>query len=148
MNNYPITIFHDGSCPICRLDVAHLQSRNDGGRLRFIDISAPDFDPASYGITHDEFAAQIRAQLPDGTLITGMDVFRRAYRAVDLDWVVAPANWGPLKAPADALYRLFARNRPAISQRFGSLFVTLAAYLAQRRARACRSGRCAVPGRP
>lgn len=145
MNKYPITIFHDGNCPICRLDIANLRSRNVEDRLRFIDIAAPDFDPAPYGMTLAEFAAQIRAQLPDGSLITGMEVFRRAYRAVGLGWIIAPANWGPLKAPADALYRFFARHRPAISRRFGSLFEALAACQAERRARACRSGQCRVP---
>lgn len=147
MNEYPMTIFHDGNCPICRLDIANLQSRNDEGRLRFIDIAAPDFDPTPYGLTQEEFVAQIRAQLPDGTLITGMEVFRRAYRAVGLGWIVAPANWGPLKAPADALYRFFARHRPTISRRFGNLFEALAACQAERRARACRSGQCSVAGR-
>lgn len=147
MKNYPITIFHDGNCPICRLDIENLRSRNDEGRLRFIDIAAPDFDPDSYGMTQEEFAAQIRAQLPDGSLITGMEVFRRAYRAVGLGWIIAPANWGPLKAPADALYRFFARHRPTISRRFGGLFEALAALQAERRARACRSGQCSLPGR-
>jgi len=147
MNEYPMTIFHDGNCPICRFDIENLRSRNDKGRLRFIDIAAPDFDPAAYGMTQEAFAAQIRAQLPDGTLITGMEVFRRAYRAVGLGWIIAPATWGPLKAPADALYRFFARHRPMISRRFGSLFEALAACQAARRARACRSGQCSIPGR-
>lgn len=147
MNDYPMTIFHDGNCPICRLDIANLQSRNDEGRLRFIDIAAPDFDPAPYGMAREAFAAQIRAQLPDGTLITGMEVFRRAYRAVGLGWLIAPTNWRLLKTPADALYRLFARHRPAISRRFGGLFEALAACQAARRARACRAGQCSVSGR-
>lgn len=144
MDSYPITIFHDGSCPLCRLDIENLRSRDDKGRLRFIDIAAPDFEPTPYGLTLEEFAAQIRGQLPDGTMLTGMEVFRRAYRAVGLSWLVAPANWGPLKAPADALYRLFARHRPSISRRFGCLFETLAARQAERRARACRSGQCDI----
>ena len=144
MDSYPITIFHDGNCPICRLDIENLRSRNYEGRLRFIDIAAPDFSPTPYGMTLEEFAAQIRAQLPDGTLITGMEVFRRAYRTVGLGWIIAPANWGPLKAPADALYRFFARHRLTISRRFGGLFEALAACQAERRARACRSGQCSI----
>lgn len=33
MNDYPLTIFHVGDCPICRLDVAKLQARNDAGAV-------------------------------------------------------------------------------------------------------------------
>lgn len=146
MDEYPITVFHDGSCPICRLDVERLRSRNDQGRLRFINIAAPEFDPGPYGLTLEEFAGQIRAQLPDGSLVTGMEVFRRAYRAVGLGCFVAPTDWAPLKTLAEALYRFFARRRSAISRRFGSVFEALAVFQAHRRARACRSVQCNVPG--
>ncbi|MCB1889752.1 MAG: DUF393 domain-containing protein [Rhodocyclaceae bacterium] len=144
MDQYPITLFHDGNCPICRLDVANLRSRDAAGRLAFIDIAAPAFNPDQYGMTQAAFAEQIRAQLPDGTWITGMEVFRRAYRAVGLGWVIAATEWGPLRAPADTLYRLFARHRPAISKRFGFLFEGLEAIHVKRRANACRSGRCGI----
>jgi len=147
MDKYPLTIFHDSNCLICRLDIANLRSRNNESRLRFIDIAAPGFDPSPYGMSLTDFAAQIRAQLPDGSLITGMEVFRRAYRAVGLGWIIAPSSWGPLKAPAEALYRFFARHRPTISRCFGNPFEVLATRKAARRARACRSGQCSVPAR-
>ena len=44
MQDYPLTLFHDGNCPVCRVDVANLKAHNHEGKLRFIDIAQPDFD--------------------------------------------------------------------------------------------------------
>lgn len=143
--NYPLTIFHDGNCPVCRLDIANLKAHNDAGRLRFIDISTKDFDAAAYGKTQSELLAEIHAQRPDGSFASGMEVFRLAYRAVDLGWVVAPSNWPLLHGATNAVYRLFARHRSWISRRFGFVFETLLAWQASRRAKHCRDGVCRIP---
>ena len=37
---YPLTLLYDAQCPVCALEMDHLRSRNDAGRLRFVDISA------------------------------------------------------------------------------------------------------------
>jgi predicted DCC family thiol-disulfide oxidoreductase YuxK len=144
MDDYPLTLFHDGDCPICRFDVAHLQARNHEGLLRFIDIASDGFDPGVHGKTMSAFRAEIHAQRPDGSFVTGMEVFRLAYRAVGLGRIVAPTSWAPLRKPADALYRLFARHRPLLSRLLGPMFETLGAWQASRRATACRSGVCAT----
>ncbi len=73
-----------------------------------------------------------------------MEVFRLAYRAVGLGWVIVPASVGPLRGPADALYRVFARRRARISRRFGFLFEALLAWQAQRRSRKCSGGKCSL----
>jgi len=40
-----------------------------------------------------------------------MEVFRRAYGAVGLGWLLAPSRWPLLGRLFDAAYRWFARNR-------------------------------------
>jgi len=105
-------ILFDGDCPLCSREVAFL-ARRDGarGRLALEDISASDFDPARYGKTQSELMARIHGVLPDGQVIEGMEVFRRAYAAVGLGWLLAPTKWPGLRALADWAYRFFARNR-------------------------------------
>lgn len=144
MSTYPLTIFHDGNCPVCRLDVANLKARNSDGRLRFVDIAGPAFDPAPYGLSLAEFGAQIRGQCADGRMLTGMDVFRLAYRAAGLGWVVAASDWHLLRGLADRLYRRFARHRHWIGRHFGGALETLAAWQANRRAIRCRNGVCGL----
>lgn len=148
MQDYPLTLFHDGNCPVCRVDVANLKAHNHEGKLRFIDIAQPDFDAAAYGKTQDELLAEIHAQRPDGSFVKGMETFRLAYRGVGLGWVLAPADWGLLREPANAAYRLFARHRPWISRRFGFVFAgieTVLARRAARRATQCHDGYCSLP---
>lgn len=141
-DTYPLTILHDGQCPICELDMNNLKARNHDGRLRFIDISAADFDPVTVGRTAAVLRAEIHAMRADGQLVSGMEVFRLAYRAVGLGWVTAASGWPVLRPFADLAYRAFAVLRPALSARFRPLFEHLLARQALRRSRACHNGTC------
>jgi predicted DCC family thiol-disulfide oxidoreductase YuxK len=55
--------------------------------------------------------SRIHGVLADGTLIEGVEVFRRLYTAIGLGWVVAPTRWPLLRGLFDRAYRGFARNR-------------------------------------
>lgn len=105
------TLLYDGECPLCSREVAMLRRRDRAGRLGCIDISAPGFDAARYGTTQGALMARIHGVLPDGRLVRDVEVFRRAYAAVGLGWLVAPTRWPLLRPLFDAAYRVFARNR-------------------------------------
>ena len=89
------------------------------GRNRLVteDITAAGFDPNQYGVTMQELMGQIHGVLPDGSLVKGMEVIRRAYDAVGLGWLLAPTNWPVLKSISDAAYAWFARNRLRLTGR-------------------------------
>lgn len=87
------------------------------GEIRFVDIASDGFDASSYGKTQADFMARIHARLGDGTWAEGMEVFRRAYAAVGLGWLLAPTGWPGLQGLSDAAYRLFARNRLRVTGR-------------------------------
>jgi predicted DCC family thiol-disulfide oxidoreductase YuxK len=144
---YPLTLLYDAACPVCALEMDHLRARNDAGRLVFIDISAPGFDPAPYGATLAEMDAEIHALRADGQLMKGVQVLRLAYEAVGLGWVMRPAGWAPLRGPADVAYRLFARHRRTFSRAAAPLIDgvrALRAWQAARRMRRCARGACTV----
>jgi predicted DCC family thiol-disulfide oxidoreductase YuxK len=67
--------------------------------------------------------------LPDGTLIEGVEVFRRLYSAVGLSAVVAITRLPGLSQLFDLAYRLFARHRLRLTGR-------------------CRDGACEVHQKP
>jgi predicted DCC family thiol-disulfide oxidoreductase YuxK len=115
---FDIRVLHDGECPLCAREVALLRRLDQGrGRIVFEDISAPGFEAARYARSHAELMARIHGVLPDGSLVEGLEVFRRAWGAVGLGWLLAPTRW-PLLAPlAEAAYRAFARNRLRITGR-------------------------------
>jgi predicted DCC family thiol-disulfide oxidoreductase YuxK len=113
-----LIIFIDGECPLCLREARMLQRRDRRrGRLRMIDITHPSFDPSRYGRTMDQVMGAIHGRLPDGTMITGMEVFRRAYAAVGLGWLLAPTGWPGLRQLFDRLYAWFARNRLRLTGR-------------------------------
>jgi predicted DCC family thiol-disulfide oxidoreductase YuxK len=126
-----ITVLFDGECPLCAREIAMLRRLDRGrGRIDFADIAAPDFDAARYGSRHADLMARIHGVLPDGRLVEGVEVFRRAYAAVGLGWALAWTRWPGLRAVADAAYRWFARNRLRLTGRGDH---------------DCESGRCALP---
>lgn len=86
-------------------------------RIRFTDIAAPDFEASRVGTTRAALMARIHGILPDGTLVEGMEVFRRAYSAVGLGFLLAPTRWPGLRALSDRAYRWFARNRLRLTGR-------------------------------
>lgn len=110
------TILIDGKCHLCARE-ARLLARLDAGRgnLEIIDIAAPTFDPAPLGKTMDEVMGRIHGITPQGKVIEGVEVFRRAYAAVGRGWVMAWTAWPGIRLVIDPLYRLFARHRLALS---------------------------------
>jgi predicted DCC family thiol-disulfide oxidoreductase YuxK len=111
-------VLFDGGCPLCRREAALLRWLDRGrGRLVLEDITAPGFDPARYGTSLDQVMGEIHGVLPNGRVVTGMEVLRRAYEAVGLPWLLAPTGWPGVKGVADAAYAWFARNRLRLTGR-------------------------------
>jgi len=112
MQNQPqFTLLYDGLCPICRKEVAWLQWKNTAGKLGLQDIHAEDFNPGVYGKTISDLMGEIHGLTSDGKVLKGMPVFRAAYQAVGLGWLLAPTAWPLLKPLFDRLYIWFARHR-------------------------------------
>jgi predicted DCC family thiol-disulfide oxidoreductase YuxK len=111
---FPLTVFYDGSCSVCAAVMKRYRAKNHGGRLAFVDISAPDFDPAAFGRTREEFMARMHVLDGRGRFYRGVDAFaaiwgalpgigyRMLDRAIRLPGIHLLATLG---------YRLFARNR-------------------------------------
>jgi predicted DCC family thiol-disulfide oxidoreductase YuxK len=143
-DNYPLTLLYDAGCAVCSLEMDHLRERNVEGRLLFIDISAPGFNPAPYGVTLAAMNAEIHGLRPDGSMLRGVQVLRLAYAAVGLGWVLSPTGWAPLRPLFDVGYRVFARHRQTISRCSGPLIQAVRARRMAKRMQACSGGACEV----
>jgi len=133
MSDWRFKILFDGECPLCQREARWLQQRNHAGWLAFEDIAAPGFDAAKYHTTHEELMGVIHGVYPDGRIVKKVAVFREAYRAVGLGWLLAPTGWPVFRWFADLGYEWFARNRMAIGRLFG---------------RKCETGLCELPKAP
>ncbi|MBM5822184.1 MAG: DUF393 domain-containing protein [Cyanobacteria bacterium K_Offshore_surface_m2_011] len=114
-----LTLLFDGGCPLCLREVNSLRRREAGaGRLAFVDVNDPAYDPACHGgITYSEAMGRMHALGSDGQVIQDVEVFRQAYALVNLGWLYAPTRWPLLRPLVDALYGLWARWRLAITGR-------------------------------
>lgn len=117
-HDYDIEVFYDGDCPLCMREIRMLSWLDRRSRLRLTDISPPGFDAqAVTGLSWDALMAEIHGRLPDGTPVTGMEVFRRMYAAVGLGFLLAPTSWPGLRNVSDAAYARFARDRLKLTGR-------------------------------
>lgn len=114
-----LTILFDGGCPLCLREVKTLKRLDNGvGRLGFIDIDQPDFDPDQHqGISYRDAMGRIHAITDDGEVVTDVAVFRRAYGLVGWGWIYAPTCWPVVGSLVNVLYRWWASKRLQLTQR-------------------------------
>jgi predicted DCC family thiol-disulfide oxidoreductase YuxK len=116
MNTVKLTIFFDGGCPLCRREVDFLQSRNQKGQLKFIDINSSDFSlDLKYGITYKQAMERIHALKIDGSVIKDIKVFQEAYSLIGLGWIYAPTKLPIIDKFIEFIYGLWAKYRLKIT---------------------------------
>jgi predicted DCC family thiol-disulfide oxidoreductase YuxK len=116
-SEFAIEMFYDGACPLCVREQQLLHRLDRKQQIRFTDISAPEFDPSAAGKSLDDLMAEMHGRLPDGSWITGVEVFRRLYSAVGLGLLVWPTRLPGVRHGLDLAYSVFARNRLKLTGR-------------------------------
>lgn len=114
---FDVEVFYDGGCPLCTREMRLLRRLDRGGRIRYVDIAADGFDGGPVGVTWEALMDRIHGRLPDGTLVEGVEVFRRLYAAVGFSRVVWLTRLPGISHALDVAYRLFARNRLRLTGR-------------------------------
>ena len=112
-----VEVFFDGDCPLCRREIAFVRRIDRHSRVSFVDIASPRFDASITGRTKSELMARIHARLPDGSLVEGVEVFRRMYAAAGLGPLVALSRLPGISQLLDVAYRWFAKNRLRLTGR-------------------------------
>jgi len=112
-----IEIFYDGGCPICRREIDQLRRWDRRSLMEFTDIDESSFSPSDVGKSREELMSQLHGRLPDGSWLTGVEVFRRMYAAVGFRRLVALSRLPVLSHFAEFGYAVFARFRLRITGR-------------------------------
>lgn len=116
-HGYEIEMFYDGECPLCMRETRLLQRMDIQQRLRFTNIAAPEFNASSFGRTQDELMSEMHGRLPDGTWVTGVEVFRRLYSAVGFGPIVWLTRLLVIRQCLDLGYYFFAKYRLRLTGR-------------------------------
>lgn len=109
--NHEIEVFFDGDCPLCIREINMLRWLDKKNKILFTDIADPKFDAEPTGVSWQTLMDKIHGRLPDGTLIEGVEVFRRLYSAVGFGWIVAVTRWPGISHVLNWSYKVFAKNR-------------------------------------
>lgn len=80
MSTEPLTVFYDGDCPICRIEVDLYRRFGDG--VEWVDIERLSDAELPAGKTRAELLGRFHARRPDGTWAVGVDAFQTIWRAL------------------------------------------------------------------
>jgi predicted DCC family thiol-disulfide oxidoreductase YuxK len=115
--SFDVEVFYDGECPLCAREIRMLRRLDRRERVRFVDIAEEGFDARSVGVSFTTLMDRVHGRLPDGTIIEGVEVFRRLYAAVGFSRLVALSRLPGVSHLLDVAYRVFAKNRLRLTGR-------------------------------
>ena len=112
-----LTLFYDGTCPLCAKEMRAIRAKDSHGDITTIDIYSEAF--SKYPDIDAVAANEILHAVDDGgRLWLGLDAAYRAWDILGRGWMYAPLRWRFIKPVADRLYLYFANNRYRISYLF------------------------------
>ena len=118
---FPLQVFYDGACPVCDTEIERYRRRDHDARLIPVDISAPGFDPAPFGIPLAEFMYQMHVIDQSGQVFRGIDAFWAIWQAFPASTFLGLCGTIiklPVVNPAARLcYRAFAAIRGFLPKR-------------------------------
>ena len=123
------TVYFDGSCPLCTVEIAHYATRAGGERLKFVDVSSASHELGA-GLTPTEAMRRFHIRLPDGRLLSGASAFVAIWDALPgWKWAARLARLPGATIVLEGTYRAFLLVRPLLSR----ISYLLGARPAQRR---------------
>ena len=90
---------------------------NRKNRLRFVDFSSSSYRPDDHGLSPCDLARVIHARWSDGTLITGVEVFRTMWEGVGLGFLARFSRVPWINSLLVKAYDWFAGNRLRLTGR-------------------------------
>ena len=122
MSNNELTIFYDGNCPLCTLEMEKLKRYDKKNLIKLENLHQDNFTVLYPEIDVDK-AMHILHGLYRGKTLLALDVTHRAWSLVGKGALVAPLKLPIIKQLAHQGYLLLAKYRQPISQclyqRFG-----------------------------
>mmetsp|Transcript_14839 Transcript_14839/g.29133 ORF Transcript_14839/g.29133 Transcript_14839/m.29133 type:complete len:396 (-) Transcript_14839:315-1502(-) len=115
-----INLLYDSECPVCSAEVDFLKAHDPEGRIRYTDITDPNYDPnqpGNGGVSFEDAMDRIHAVTSNGEVVQGVEVFRRTYGAIGLGWLFSASRVPVVGSVVDHVYDTWAANRLRLTGR-------------------------------
>ena len=119
--NEKLTIYYDGSCPLCSLEMDRLKKQDKHHLIVLINLRTENFNEQFPHINIKDGLRILHGEYK-GNLLLGLDVTHRAWTLVGKGYLVAPLQWPIIKPVSHLIYLFFAKYRYPISRDKGKLF--------------------------
>ena len=112
-----LTVFFDGSCPLCRAEIGIYQGCQGAEQVAFVDVSTLAGGPVAPNLDQASAMARFHVMQSDGTLASGAAGFARLWLALPGWRWLGRLMMMPLVLPAAELaYRLLLPIRPLLQR--------------------------------
>ena len=121
MTESDLTVYHDGTCPLCRLEIGHYRRQAGAERIDFIDVSDPNSRPGPH-LTRERAMGRFHVRLASGELKSGATAFIEVWKILPR-WRGASriARLPGVTRALDLGYAFFAPFRPRLARLVGRL---------------------------
>ncbi|MGB0684054.1 MAG: thiol-disulfide oxidoreductase DCC family protein [Magnetovibrionaceae bacterium] len=114
-----LTVFYDGSCPLCRREIDFYKRRARAERVRWEDVSQWKDSTPQPDLDREVAMGRFHVRDVDGRLVSGGVAFAALWRSVPGFRLLGRiGQWPPAAFVLDRFYELFLRFRPWMQRRF------------------------------
>jgi predicted DCC family thiol-disulfide oxidoreductase YuxK len=110
------TIYYDGACPLCSLEIDHYRKQTGAEALQFVDVSGA---AAATGddLSKADALKRFHIRTSDGALVSGAAAFIEVWRQLPRwAWAARVAALPGVLPVLEVMYRGFLLVRPSISR--------------------------------
>jgi predicted DCC family thiol-disulfide oxidoreductase YuxK len=116
-----LTVYFDGSCPLCQAEIAHYRKQEGANRICFHDASL-SHDQVAPDLAKADAMARFHVRQRDGQLLSGAAAFVSIWSLLPRwRWAGRIAALPGMTALLEFFYRLFLPLRPKLAWIFGRI---------------------------
>lgn len=116
-SNPLLTVYYDGSCPICRREIGAYRTLSGAHNVDWLDISASSETEIGSDLTREAAMKKFHIRCANGSLKSGAAAFAELWAHLPaLSWLARCLRLPGVRPATDGLYQIFLRLRPLLQK--------------------------------